>query len=768
MRTRVLIGTIASTFAVLAIALIVAAGVFINRFDAIETAQSEQKADQILRALDADLNQLGISTRDYAEWDDAHQFVQDHDASFIAANFSAASLENMEVDIVTLLDPHGGSLYSAEQFGEQPRFVSPARDDLLQLWQELRPHLDELNKREPIERLIATRYGVLAFAMVEINRSNRTDPTGAVMVFARFLDDDEIQRVRETSRLEVELTSLQSGVPDTAPRAVREWIASPIKKALFARNADANSVISYALLRDVQGQPIAYLSAKEPREIGNLGRRTTWMLMGAIAALLAACAVLLSVFTVRLKRSLEMQVETERLHRETVDHLGEHDSLTQLPNRVYLRTRLPQVLSDATAANRMVALLYLDLDNFKNVNDSRDHATGDQLLRIIAGRLSAATGPADIVVRSGGDEFVVVAPLLENVLAIRTFASRLLDAAREPVVLDNVTVATSASVGIAVYPDDGTDTETLMKHADIALYRAKELGRDNFQVFDAGMNAQLSEHVTIEQALRRAIGTDQIYLEFQPLVDLQTGMLTSFEALARWRQPEMGVISPGRFIPVAEKSGLIVPLGEQILRKVIEQLHEWQRAGVPLVPVAVNVAPLQFERTDFCTLFHELALEHGLDPQWVSFEVTESAWLQNSNKHVVMMDTLRHEGSKVYIDDFGTGFSNLSYLKHLPIDAVKIDQAFIRNLAVDASDAAIVSGVLAMAKQLNLDTIAEGIETAEQLECLRKMGCRRGQGYFFSKPVPARHCRALLEQMGEMRKFTETLKVRAFASLPQP
>jgi len=760
-RTRALIGTIVSAFAVLAVALIVAAGLFIHRFDAIEASQNEQKAEQILRALAADLNQLAISTRDYGEWDGFYRFIEDRDPRFLETNFTVDSMAGMEVDVVTLFEADGRPLYSAERVSDRSQLAIPARSELIQLTQRLRPRAHELRRRRPIDRIVTTSNGVMAFSIVEINRSNKSDPTGAILVFGRFLGDDEVVRMRQTSQLPVELTLLNAGIPAAIPKTVRERIMAPTREVTFVLNANTEHAVSYALLRDVQGQPVALLSSEGAREIGNLGRRTTWMLMGTIALLLAACGVLLTAFAVRLKRSLEMQVATELRHRETLDHLGEHDSLTDLPNRVYLHNRLPQLLNDAAGARQLLSLMYVDLDNFKNVNDSRSHAAGDQLLRVIAARLEAATGPADIVVRSGGDEFVVVAPLLENILAIRSYASRLLAALREPIVLDDATVSTSASIGIAVYPHDGDDAGTLMKHADIALYRAKELGRDNFQLFDAVMNTQLSEHVTIEQALRRAIGTSQIYLEFQPLVDLQTGMLTSFEALARWRHPELGTVSPGRFIPVAEKSGLIVPLGEQILRLAIEQLHEWQLAGVPLVPIAVNVSPLQFERTDFCSHFHQLTLQHALDPMWVSFEVTESAWLQNSNKHVVMIDTLRHEGSKVYIDDFGTGFSNLSYLKHLPIDAVKIDQAFIRNINVDPSDAAIVTGVVAMAKHLNIDTIAEGIETAEQLECLRLMGCRRGQGYFFAKPLPAAQCQALLEQMGELRQFTETLKLRA-------
>lgn len=718
----------------------------------------------MLRALAADLDQLAISTRDYAEWDGLHRFIRQRDSRFLESNFTADSLAGLEVDIVALFEPDGRPLHSAEYLPDPARLSIPARTELLQLLQRLRPAVEELRKREPIERIVATSLGVLAFSIMEISRPNKTDPTGAVLAFGRFLDDDEIARIRQTSRLPVEVTPLNADIPQSLPRPTREWIASPKSEPVFAWNTDADHVVSYALLRDLERKPVALLSAQGKREIGTLGRRTTWMLMGTIALLLTACGVLLTALAVRMKRSLEKQVATERRHREMLDHLGEHDSLTELPNRVYLRNRLPQLLSDAAAGDRQVSLLYVDLDNFKHVNDSRDHGAGDQLLRAVAARLKAVTGPADVVVRSGGDEFVVVAPLLENVLAIRSFAGRLLAALREPIALEQTTVVTSASIGIAVFPYDGHDVETLMKHADIALYRAKELGRDNFQLFDAGMNTQLSEHVTIEQALRRAIGSDQIYLEFQPLVDLQTGRLTSFEALARWRHPEMGVVPPGRFIPVAEKSGLIVPLGEQILRLAIKQLHEWQRAGVRLVPVAVNVSPLQFERTDFCAQFHEWSLHYELDPMWVSFEVTESAWLQNSSKHVVMIDTLRHSGSKVYIDDFGTGFSNLSYLKRLPIDAVKIDQAFVRNINVDPSDAAIVNGVVEMAKHLNIDTIAEGIETAEQLECLRLMGCRRGQGYYFSKPLPAAHCRALLEHMGETRQFTETLKLRAFRS----
>jgi sensor c-di-GMP phosphodiesterase-like protein len=268
----------------------------------------------------------------------------------------------------------------------------------------------------------------------------------------------------------------------------------------------------------------------------------------------------------------------------------------------------------------------------------------------------------------------------------------------------------------------------------------------------------------LEQALRRAIGTQQIFVEYQPIIDLRTGKLASFEALARWRLPEGGLISPVRFIPIAEKSGLILPLGEQIVHEVIVQLHEWQELGMQLVPISVNVATLQLERTAFSTYVHELLLQYNLDPQLLAFEITESAWMQDSHKHIVIIDTLRNAGSRIYVDDFGTGFSNLSYLKALPVDTLKIDQSFTRTIDTDPSDAAIVGGIIAMADNLKLDTVAEGIETATQARLLRELGCKYGQGYYFSKPLAAARCRSLLEQLGTSRDFTETLKVRAFGA----
>jgi EAL domain-containing protein (putative c-di-GMP-specific phosphodiesterase class I) len=298
------------------------------------------------------------------------------------------------------------------------------------------------------------------------------------------------------------------------------------------------------------------------------------------------------------------------------------------------------------------------------------------------------------------------------------------------------------------------------------MYRAKQLGGNTFQFFTAEMNMHAQQRLVLESGLRRALAEGELELHYQPKVDVLSGRINSAEALVRWRDPSRGLVPPGEFIPLAEEVGLILQIGDWVLREACRQTRRWQLDGLPAVRVAVNVAAQQFRQANFVASVREALeraeLEYQIDPRWLSFEVTESAWMQNSSKHIVMIDSLRHEGSRVYIDDFGTGFSNLSYLKTLPVDAVKIDQAFIRSIETDPSDAAIVSGIIAMARQLSLATVAEGIETEAQAQRLRALGRLYGQGYYFSRPIPADNCRTLLEQLVEARQVTETLTMRAF------
>ncbi len=462
-----------------------------------------------------------------------------------------------------------------------------------------------------------------------------------------------------------------------------------------------------------------------------------------------------------LGRDVTARKQAERAaleHRRKLTKLATHDALTGLPNRLFLHQRLPRILRRLAEGRHLLAVYYVDMDNFKNINDSRGHPFGDKLLKIFAGRLRASVNSHDVVVRMGGDEFVIVAPLLLREIDAEAIAQRLVVSAQAPILIEDVSLSVTASIGVALYPRDAMDADTLLKHADIALYQAKEAGRNTYRIFTADMNIELSEQLALEQALRHAIGNDELYVEYQPVVELATGRMASMEALLRWRHPEIGQVPPGRFIPVAEKSGLMLLLGEYVLRKVIEQLKSWQAQGVPLVPVAVNISPVQLQRDNLPKLIDKLLVEGNVDAEYLHFEITESALLNHSQEMIVMLETLRTLGSRISIDDFGTGFSNLSYLKHLPVDTVKIDKSFVADVATDSSDAAIVGSIISMSTQLELRTVAEGIETQAQLDKLRAMGCSYGQGYHFARPMSAANCESILRQMGTMRTVREYLQ----------
>jgi diguanylate cyclase (GGDEF)-like protein len=456
LRTRLLIGTVTACI-VLAVTLAVTAKLFVSRFETIEDSRTLQKSEQIIQAVDADLNQLAISARDYGQWDQMYDYIHHPDQDFVDVNFTPYSLASMEVDMVAILNAQGGLVFSAELLEVERQLRYPAPPELLQVFSHLRNEPHDWRDRPAMERIVDTPRGPMAFSMVEINRSDKSTPTGALLLFVRYFDPDEIARIAQTSQLPVTLTQVAGAELEQAqlPEPVSNWIATAGSPRAYGANVDDEQAVSYVLLRDMHGKPVALLSAASARDIASLGRRTTFMLIGTIALVLAACAVLLTFLVLRLKHSWELQVATERRHRQTLDHVGEHDSLTDLPNRTHLHKRLPQLLLEAAQSGRPLTLLYVDLDHFKHINESRCHGIGDQLIKIIAQRLQAATRPADLVIRSGGDEFVVIAPMLETMLEIRELATRLLATVREPVPLKDVTVSMTASIGVAVYPHDG-------------------------------------------------------------------------------------------------------------------------------------------------------------------------------------------------------------------------------------------------------------------------------------------------------------------------
>ena len=426
-------------------------------------------------------------------------------------------------------------------------------------------------------------------------------------------------------------------------------------------------------------------------------------------------------------------------------HSAEHDFLTGLPNRMLLNDRISQAIALAPRHMKHVAVLFLDLDGFKHINDSLGHPTGDRLLQSIAGRLVGCVRGSDTVSRQGGDEFVVLLSEVAQSEDAAITARRMLQAVAQPHSIDQHDLHVTTSIGVSVYPDDGLDAETLIKNADTAMYQAKENGRQGFQFFKPVMNARAVERQSIEESLRRASERQEFALHYQPKINLMTGKITGAEALIRWRHPKRGLVSPADFIPVAEQCGLIRPIGAWVLREACEQARDWLDAGLPVTSIAVNVSAMEFRAENFLDGLFEILSETGLAPNSLELELTESVLMKHAASTAIILQTLRESGIRVAIDDFGTGYSSLSYLRKFPVDAVKIDQSFVRQISNAGDDTTIVKAVIGMARALKLRVIAEGVETLEELAFLRAYRCDEAQGYYFSQPVPAQQFAMLLK-----------------------
>jgi diguanylate cyclase (GGDEF)-like protein/PAS domain S-box-containing protein len=429
-------------------------------------------------------------------------------------------------------------------------------------------------------------------------------------------------------------------------------------------------------------------------------------------------------------------ITDRKLAEERVQVLAFYDALTGLPNRTLLQDRLSKALASARRRGDKVALLYLDLDRFKDINDSQGHSVGDLLLQQVAERLKTCAREQDTVARLGGDEFLITLTQVRDLPDVAVAAERLMDAMTSEFSLRGYELNISCSIGISIFPENGTDCETLIKNADAAMYSAKENGRNGIRFFTQEMNAQVAERLTLEHSLRLALERKELILMYQPQMDIATGKITGLEALLRWQHPELGLVPPGKFIRIAENCGLIVPIGEWVLRNACSQARKWQDQGIPPVSVAVNVSAVQFRQENFCELIRSVLRETGFPPQLLELELTEGLLLANADLMFSVIRELKDIGVTLAIDDFGTGYSSFGYLRQFQVSKLKIDGSFIRHVATNPNDAAIAAAIISMAKNLNLKVIAEGVENEEQMSFLRAHHCDEIQGYYFSKPLP--------------------------------
>ena len=438
-------------------------------------------------------------------------------------------------------------------------------------------------------------------------------------------------------------------------------------------------------------------------------------------------------------------VSAARATSVEMSHLAQHDSLTDLPNRILFKDRLTQAIALAVRQDKQLAVMFLDLDHFKKINDSLGHGVGDQLLQSVAKRLVTCVRRTDTVSRLGGDEFVVLLSQVARGEDAAVSARKIIRALAVPHIIDNKSLDINVSLGISRFPIDGPDAETLMDNADTAMYDAKEHGRNNFQFFRLDMHARLTENRLLEADLRSALGRNQFVLHYQPKFNLYTGDITGVEALLRWTHPGRGMVSPAQFVPIAEECGLIVPIGRWVLLEACKQSRAWSDAGLGVVSVAINVAAAEFQDKDFLSGVRAVLIATGVAPENLELEMTESALMEDAESTLVVLGALKAMGVQLAIDDFGTGYSSFTYLRRFPVDALKLDQSFVQEISADPRDADIVSAMIDIGKSAKLRVIAEGVETRAQLKFLQRHGCREGQGYYFSRPVVADQAGKLIE-----------------------
>jgi len=583
-----------------------------------------------------------------------------------------------------------------------------------------------------------------AFAAYHTEPRSPTDEERSVIESARHIAAIAIERDRTQAAIEQGRSQLQM-ILDAMPisiayvdehlryhfvnRAFEQWFGTTRSQAIGRRSHDIigselYSAIAPYLQRVMTGEEVRY----EAERVGRDGKKRYVDVhylphVGPDGRVLGHFGIV-------------NDITTRKQNEHLLEYLATHDQLTGLPNRNLLSEHMQLALSRGTRTGYGTGILFVDLDRFKYVNDTLGHDAGDRLLKSVAERFRTNVRGADMVARLGGDEFVVLMDELHDVQEAAALARKMLSVLREPFTVDGHDLYVTASIGVAVAPDDGLDPASLLKHADIAMYRAKAQGKNDFQFFSAEATAASFEHLMLENALRKAVERNEFVLHFQPIVDLLTGRTEAVETLVRWRHPDLGLVSPAKFIPLAEETGLIVPIGAWVLEEACRQIAKLAERGIHDLRVAVNLSPKQFRERDLAKTVEHALEQSGLDPRRLGLEVTESSMMENPESATQTLARFREMGVKISIDDFGTGYSSLSFVKRFPIDALKVDQSFIRDIVEDDDDASITRAIIAMGRSLRLDIVAEGVETASQLTILRAEGCHKAQGYYFSRPVP--------------------------------
>ncbi|MFY0543967.1 bifunctional diguanylate cyclase/phosphodiesterase [Brevibacillus sp. H7] len=770
------IATIGITTAGLLIILYLASLlILLGSFSWMEEKDTREDMRRVLNSFSAGVEDLVSTSRDYATRDDTYAFIQDANVSegrnhpFVTRNFPDETFAIHHINFLLLLNAKGDIVYQKgyDMLADQEVPVSP--ELIRQIHQRQDLFLRHTHHDSSKSGLLILEDKPAAVASLPIIRSDKTGPIRGTLIAGYYIDSHYVKYQSALTRNLLQL-SLYKNTPIPVEAELPEG-------SVWISEKDENKIQANALVYDLYGNPAFVLQFEKPRSIYFQGKSSllyylaSLMITGIIftvvilyflekVILSRLSGLITSIKTISQTKDFSARVrltgtdEISDLEQEfnvmmsvleesqgTIMHRAYHDFLTDLPNRNLFYEQLEQALETAARQHHQVAILFIGLDKFKQINDTFGHEVGDLLLLMATQRLLACIRSDDFLSRLGGDEFIVLLPSIAERGMIDNIADRIRESLSEPFHLKNHQVYASASIGISIYPSDGTDPEILIKHADMAMRRVKREGKNNYRQFTPDMQEETDRKLLLEHHLRLAVERNELQLYYQPKVCMHTGRITGMEALLRWMHPELGVISPEEFIPLAEETGLITSIGEWVLRTACRQNKSWQLAGFPPVSVAVNLSSIQFEQDDLVAIIEQVLRDTGMDPHFLELEITESIAIQNIDHVVEKLLTLRKMGIHISIDDFGTGYSSLSYLKRFPIDSLKIDKAFVRDITEDAN---IPTAIIAMAHRLSLSVTAEGVETNEQLELLRKLRCNFLQGYLFSEPLPAHEFEQLL------------------------
>lgn len=742
--------------------------VILDSYIRLENHEAISDLDRAESSLQQTIENVQLSVKDWSIWDETYRFVYDKNSAFIKSTLALSSFQSINMDIILFYDTHGKLIYSAAVNHDKTKQI-PLPDGLLDALKPKGKIIYQPDINSSSQGMISIPSGILLIAAHSIITSENTGPVRGTLVMAKYLTNSILNQIEKLSGTNATIFRL--------PQTISNPEITPVYNTLISGQANYlqinhDQLDAYRFLKDINGNNIAIMKIDTPRKIFQIGKETIWysnIIVFAYSIIITIVLwLLLQILIVKRIEVLSYRVKASDANKksdyhhplsnladevtsvEKLFHRATHDPLTGLANRSSLYESFNHLTHEFEDTGKKIVLIYLDLDHFKRINDSLGRDVGDQLLMVTGKRLSASLRDQDIAARLGGDEFVVILTDIETD-QIDSVTNRIFKAVNRSFKHDNHEIYVSCSMGVCIYPDDGATIETLIKKADMALYHAKEKGRNHYQFYSDSLHQQINETYRKEIELQNAIDEKQLCLYYQPIYNLRTKQIVSLEALIRWNHPTRGLLSASEVIPLAERTDLIYPIGEWILKTACSQVKAWQDKGLPVVPVAVNISSAQMKQSSISDIVIHALQESSLDTKLLQIEITETGFIDLNPKLLKDLEGLRASGVKLTIDDFGTGYAGLGYLKSLPVHKLKIDQSFIRDIQTDPDDKAITLAIIAIAHQLNLEVTAEGVENIEQYNFMCYHQVDEVQGYYLSKPLSVEDCEKLLSGVEPLR-----------------